>query len=86
MTAKEVAERFDVSKTVVLGWFLRGKFPNAAKTIDRFGVEFWEVPEKDLENFVPQRRKGKPSIENPSKETLAKRQQRKESNQADRRK
>lgn len=76
LTAKEVAERFDVRKKVVVGWFARGKFPNAVKSTDRHGVDFWEVPESDLEGFEPQRRKGKPSVENPSKETEAKRRSR----------
>lgn len=76
LTAKEVATRFGVVKSVALGWFLRGKFPNAKKNVDRFGVEYWEVPESDLEGFEPQRRRGKPSVKNPSSETLAKRKSR----------
>jgi hypothetical protein len=80
LTAREVAQRFDVKKSVVLGWFLRGKFPHAKKAVDRFGVEFWEVPESDLKDFVPQKRKGKPSVENPSKETEAKRRSREKQN------
>lgn len=77
LTIKEVAEKFGVGKRVASGWVERGKFPNAEKLDDPYGKSYWVIPETDLENFVPQKRKGKPAKENPSKATLAKRESRK---------
>lgn len=82
-TVSDLAEKFKVEKRIVLGWIERGLLPNAKKGKSQFGVEFWTVPESDLINFEPQKRRGRPSSKNPSKATLAKRAQRdRERNQA----
>ncbi len=61
LTAKEIAGRYNTNKRVVLGWIERGVFPNAVKKKLIDGVEFWIIPEVDLINFKPQRRRGRPS-------------------------
>lgn len=61
LTAREIAGRFNVNKRIVLGWIERGLFPNAVKIKSPLGIEFWTVPERDLLNFVPQRRRGRPA-------------------------
>jgi hypothetical protein len=78
LTVSEIASRYSVEKRIVLGWIQRGILPNARKEQSPFGVEFWLVPETDLEGFEPQKRRGRPKATNPSKATLAKRRQRKQ--------
>jgi hypothetical protein len=81
LTVTELATRYNVEKWIVLGWIERGLFPNARKEKSPFGVEFWSVPEDDLKNFEPQRRRGRPTAKNPSNATLAKRRQREQKKQ-----
>lgn len=76
LTAKEVAEKFGVKPITVRVWCEKGKFPNARKKESQFGVKYWAIPESDLNNFKPQLRLGRPTSDNPSKATLAKRAQR----------
>jgi len=76
LTAREVAEKLGVKPITVRVWCDKGKFPNAHKIKSGFGVEYWVIPESDLEGFQPQLRRGRPSAENPSRATLAKRAQR----------
>ncbi len=73
LSVKEVAERYGVSRRVASGWCERGLLPNAEKRTSELGVEYWQVPESDLANFVKPAGRGKPRLANPSKETLAKR-------------
>lgn len=81
LTVSEIASRYSVEKRIVLGWIQRGLLPNARKEQSPFGVEFWLVPETDLEGFEPQKRRGRPKATNPSKATLAKRRQREQEKQ-----
>lgn len=81
LTVKELAAKFGVNRRVANGWCERGLFPNA-KMVESPVISYWTVPESDLENFVPQKRKGRPSAANPSKATLAKRASRSNSKPA----
>ena len=81
-TVSEIAIKYNVEKRIVLGWIERGLFPNAKKEVSPFGVEFWRVPENDLKDFEPQRRRGRPTSAKPSKAALAKRRQREQEKQA----
>ena len=74
LTVKELAERYGVARRVASGWCERGLLPNALKKTSELGVEYWQIPESDLTNFVKPSGRGKPRLSNPSKETLAKRQ------------
>lgn len=76
LTAREVAEKFGVKAITVRVWCEKGRFPNAYKKQSAFGVEYWAIPELDLKDFKPQLRRGRPTVTNPSKATLAKRRQR----------
>jgi hypothetical protein len=50
-TVSELAQKYNVTKRVVLGWCERGKFPNAHKVDSGFGFEVWKIPASDLEGF-----------------------------------
>ncbi|MBS3915572.1 MAG: helix-turn-helix domain-containing protein [Bacteroidetes bacterium] len=76
LTAKQVAEKYGVTKRVVQGWCERGLLPNAKKVDSGFGFDVWQIPERDLENFVKPEGRGKPRLDNPSAATLAKRRSR----------
>lgn len=60
LKVKDLAEKFDVNRRVALGWFERGLFPSAKKVKGEF-FYYWEVEESDIKDFIPQKRKGKPS-------------------------
>lgn len=78
LTVKELAERYGVARRVASGWCERGLLPNALKKTSELGVEYWQIPETDLTNFVKPVGRGKPRVANPSKAALAKRRQRKQ--------
>ena len=66
LTAKDIAELFQVEKRVAQGWIQRGCFPNARKEVHPIFGGVWLVPESDLKNFsIP--RMGRP----PKKELKA---------------
>lgn len=74
-TAKDIADKFDVSKRVAQDWLLKGLFPNAYKeTIEPFG-EIWYAPVSDVENFE-QPRPGRPKDDAPTQAAIAKRNSR----------
>jgi hypothetical protein len=76
MTAKEVAEKYDVAKRIVQGWCERGLLIGAKKVPSGFGFDVWEIPESALKDFTPPSGRGRPRVANPSKVTLAKRKSR----------
>jgi hypothetical protein len=76
LTAKQVAEKYGVTKRVVQGWCERELLPNATKIDSGYGFEVWQIPETDLENFEKPVGRGKPRSENPSAAALAKRRMR----------
>lgn len=47
LSAKEVAERLEASRSTITRLCREGKFRNAEKIVTRFG-DHWEIPESDL--------------------------------------
>ncbi len=78
LTTREVAEKYGVKQITVRVWCEKGVFKNAYKETSPRG-DFWQIPESDLKGFEPQKRRGRPTSENPSKAALAKRAQREKS-------
>ncbi len=52
LTARQVAERFEVAGSTVRGWLLRGLLPGAYLKETELG-SVWLVPESALRGFVP---------------------------------
>ena len=52
LTAKEIAEHYEVEKRVVQGWIQKGYFPNAIKEGHAIFGDVWLVPVSDLTNFI----------------------------------
>lgn len=78
LTAKEVAEKFNVDEQVARRWCRTGLFPNAYPSSIKTGRgNVWMVPESDLKNFKPPR-PGPKLVENPKPGTLAQRRRRRE--------
>jgi hypothetical protein len=76
LTAREIAEKYNVDEQVARRWCRTGLFPNAYPSPIKTGKgNVWLVPESDLENFTPPRR-GPKLVENPKPGTLAQRRNR----------
>lgn len=60
LTVKFVAEKYGVSKRVVQSWCSRGLLPNAKKVPSGMDFDVWEIPESDLDGFVPPEGRGRP--------------------------
>lgn len=60
LSAREVAEKYNVTKRVVQGWCERGLLPNAKKVPSGFGFDVWEIPDTDLKGFTPPEGRGRP--------------------------
>lgn len=65
LTAKEIAERYEVEKRVAQGWIQKGYFPNAAKEGHPIFGDVWLVPVSDLTDFTL------PTVGRPKKERKA---------------
>jgi hypothetical protein len=59
LTTKEVAERFGVLDATVRLWRRRNLFPNAYEQDTPRGP-VWMIPEKDLKEFEPPKKTGRP--------------------------
>lgn len=55
---KDLAALFNRNRDTILLWIHQESFPNAKLNTDGV-LPFWEIPDNDLESFVPPRR-GKP--------------------------
>ncbi len=53
LTARLVAERFEVARSTVRSWLLRGLLPGAYLKETELGDSYWLVPESALRGFVP---------------------------------
>jgi hypothetical protein len=52
-TARQLAERFEVARSTVRSWLLRGLLPGAYLKETELGDSYWLVPESALRGFVP---------------------------------
>lgn len=52
LKASEIATRFNVKHVTVRAWCNKGLFPNA-KLEETVAGKIWQIPESDLEGFVP---------------------------------
>jgi hypothetical protein len=53
LTARQVAERYNVAGSTVRGWLLRKLLPGAYLKETELGDSYWLVPESALKDFVP---------------------------------
>jgi hypothetical protein len=53
LTARQVAERYNVAGSTVRGWLLRKLIPGAYLKESGLGDSYWLVPESSLKNFTP---------------------------------
>jgi predicted site-specific integrase-resolvase len=68
LTAAQVAERLDVSPATVRLWCSQGRF-KAARLVEHPRGDYWEIPESEVETFIPPKagRPPKPKAETAKK-------------------
>jgi hypothetical protein len=68
LTAKQIADRYDVAPSTARAWCLNGTLPGAYLKETELG-SFWVVPESGLAKFVPPKPGPKPKDAPPTKAT-----------------
>lgn len=73
LTARQLAERYDVAPSTARAWFLQGIVPRAVLKETELG-SYWVVPESALADFIPPKvgRPQKPKTEKQGKKSAPK--------------